>query len=81
MKKEDLKVGMSCEVITITAEEPTFAGLMKKGNTGIVATSFSSGAVDACIGCSKTFSDGIWFVPKGEFKKVGRLTVTKIKNN
>ena len=79
MKNTELKVGMSCEVISITAEEPTFAGLMKKGNTGILTTGFSSGSVDACIGGSKTFSDGIWFVPKGEFKKVGRLTITKIK--
>lgn len=79
MKTQELKVGMSCEVITITAEEPTFQGLMEKGNTGIVTTGFSSGAVDACIGGSKTFSSGVWFVPKGEFKKVGRLTITKLK--
>lgn len=78
MKKEHLKIGMSCDVITITAEQPMYEFLVKKGNTGIVNTDFVDGDVTACIGVT-CLREGTWLVPKGEFKKVGRLTVTKIK--
>lgn len=78
MKKEDLKTGMSCDVITITAEQPRYESLVKKGNTGFVTIQYSDGDVSACIG-KNVYGEGIWLVPEGEFKKVGRLTVTKIK--
>lgn len=76
--KEKLKVGMSCDVITITAEQPKFVPLMNKGNTGIVTMQYSDGDVTACIG-NNVYGEGIWLVPKEEFKKVGRLTITKLK--
>lgn len=79
MKKEDLKVGMRCDVITITAEEPTFTGLMKEGNTGIVTFQYSDGDVSACIGITNQWGQGTWLVPKDEFKKIAKLTITKLK--
>lgn len=78
MKKTELKVGQSFDVITITADQPKFAHLMNKVNTGIVTMQYTDGDVTACIG-KNVYGEGIWLVPKEEFKKVGKLTVTKIK--
>jgi len=78
MKKEDLKVGMSCDVITIIADKPKFGFLMKKGDTGIVTMQCIDDDVLACIGVN-LFSESNWLVPNKEFKKVGRLTITKLK--
>lgn len=78
MKNTELKVGMNCEVITVTSKEPTLTGLMKIGDTGIVAIQYSDGDVSDCIG-NTIDGEGIWFLFKEEFKKVGRLTITKLK--
>ena len=51
---------------------------MKKGDTGIVTMYYTNGDVSACIG-NNIEGEGIWLVYKEEFKKVGRLTITKLK--
>lgn len=75
-----LKVGMVCDVITITADEPLYEEWMQKGSTGIVKEYYNSGAVSAYIGSTdKESGYGHWTLHKSEFKVVGRLIVTKVK--
>lgn len=77
---QKLKSGMFCDVITVTANKPTYEELMRKGSTGIVIEQHSSGAVTACIGLTdKIYNIGTKTVPKSEFKVVGRLRVNKVK--
>lgn len=75
-----LKVGMVCDVITITTDKPLYEEWMQKGSTGIVKEYYPSGAVSSYIGrTDKESGCGRWTVHKSEFKVVGRLIVTKVK--
>lgn len=59
-----LKVGMVCDVITITADEPLNEEWMQKGSTGIVKEYYPSGAVSSYIGLTdKESGCGRWTPP------------------
>jgi hypothetical protein len=70
-------IGMTFDVITITAERPTYDQLYQKGSTGVVIKEYPDKDIGAIIGYEH--GCGSWLVPKGEYKKVGRLTIKSIK--
>lgn len=72
----ELKVGQSFEVITIT--KPDYDDLLyKPGNTGVINAESKSLGVTAYIG-THSYLFG-WYIRAGRYRKVGKLTVTKIK--
>lgn len=74
----NLKVGQSCEVITITKRDYDDL-LYKPGDTGVILKAYRTGNLDACIGTYSGDDGQGWFVRSGRYRKVGKLTVTKIK--
>lgn len=52
-----------------------------QGNCGVIANEFGGGNIYAFVGISTNGDNGKtgWYVGRGCFKKVGRLTVTKVK--
>lgn len=75
--QQQLKVGDSAEVIVIT--NSPYPYVYQDGECGLAINVFLSGNIDAFIGIPNLMDDGGWFVPKGTYKKIGRLTVTKVK--
>lgn len=76
--ENNLKVGQSFDVITMTKRDYDDL-LYKVGDTGIILKEYRSGNLHASIG---TYSGGDgkgWFVRSGRYRKVGKLTVTKVK--
>ena len=69
-----MKVGDRFDVIVTTASQ--FKYLYKAGNCGIVVDDFS-GDVSAIIGF--THGIGSFHVHEGNYKKIGCLTITKLK--
>ena len=74
-----IKVGDSAEVIEIV--DSHYPGLYKVGDWGTVVDAFRSGNCSAFVGSAPVFSTvhHPWHVSEGTYKKVGKLTVTKIK--
>lgn len=77
MGNRNLKIGDSAEVVVIT--KSPYPTLYRNNECGLVNTVFISGNIDAFIGIPRLKDDGGWVVPKGAYKKIGRLTVTKVK--
>ena len=71
-----MKVGDRFDVIVATASQ--FKYLYKAGNCGVVVEEFDSGAVAAYIGHLINYGDA-YFVDKGNYKKIGCLTIKKLK--
>lgn len=75
--ENQIKVGQSCEVAVIT-DNGNYPELYSKGNTGVIDYQFSIGNASICIGATHGIL-GTWNVSKGKFKKIGKLTITKVK--
>lgn len=73
----ELKVGDTAEVIEIT--NSNYPGLYENGTWGLIEDEYLYfGACSATIG--NTFEgNSMWHVPNDTYRKVGKLTVTKIK--
>ena len=76
--ENQIKVGQSCEVAVIT-DNSEYPSVYKNGNTGIIDLQFRNGNAAICIGKTSCDVVGTWHVSKGCFKKVGKLTITKVK--
>jgi hypothetical protein len=76
--ENQIKVGQSCEVAVIT-DNSKYPSLYRIGNTGVLIDEYPSGNAKICVGGNDRYGDGTWHAYKGCFKKVGKLTVTKVK--
>lgn len=76
--ENQIKVGQSCEVAVIT-DNSKYPSLYNIGNTGVLIDEYPSGNASICIGVTSSDVVGTWHASKGCFKKVGKLTVTKVK--
>jgi len=73
-----IKVGQSCEVAVIT-NNSEYPSLYNIGNTGVLIDEYPSGNAKICVGVTGSDGGGTWHAYKGYFKKVGKLTITKVK--
>lgn len=71
---KELKVGDSFEVIEVTKSKSVY---YKKGDFGVCVRKLTRG-ICAIIGSQERDNTG-WYIENDEFKKVGKLTITKLK--
>lgn len=76
MEKE-IKVGQSCEVAVIT--DTKYPYVYPNGSTGAIIDDFSKEGAIAFIGATNKNGCGNWYLPEETFKKIGKLTITKVK--
>lgn len=75
--ENQIKVGQTCEVAVIT-NNSEYPSLYNIGNTGVLINEYPSGNAEMYVGCTSD-GNGNWYVLKNTYKKVGKLTITKVK--
>lgn len=73
----ELKVGYTAEVIEIT--NSSYLVLYKNGAWGTIDSESSFGGCLATVGSTVEGYGGLWHVPNGTYRKVGKLTVKALK--
>lgn len=74
-----IKVGDTAEVIKVLDSE--YITLYNKNQSGVIVDEFiTSGDVNAYVGKYMAgFSIKGWHIPRGHYKKIGRLKVRRVK--
>lgn len=75
---KELKVGDSFEVVEAIGS--FYPNIYNKGCCGVVVDEFDGFGISAIIGPKPINNQNTgWAVEKGNYKKVGKLTITKLK--